>query len=265
MKKVKVIDNIKNPKFDSYAYILFAMGKEKGITLDKAKKMLQDPMYFGLLLVYLKEADGLVGGITKPTAELLRAAFKVIGTKGLVSAIHFILTDKTIYGIADTAVVPDPNEEQLAEIAVASAETYQKIVKKKPKVALLSFSTKGSASWEGLEKIRQALKIAKKKNRQLTIDGELQLDAAVSKEVAKIKAPKSVIKGDANVLIVPNLSCGNILYKALQRIGNLKAIGPVLQNMNLPINDLSRGASVEEIVELTALTVIQAQYMKTRK
>jgi len=209
-------------------------------------------------MVKNNEAHGLISGAVETTKELLLRSFKIIGTKPnikRVSGVMILLTKKPIL-FADVAVQIDPTQEQLAEIAILTAETA-KFLGLKPKIAMLSFSTKGSASHELFDKVINATKIAKRLRPDLVIDGELQADAALVKEVAKIKSPKSIIKGDANVLIFPDLNSANISYKLVNRLGNIEAIGPILQGLNKPVNDLSRGCSVQDIVYLTAITSLQ--------
>jgi len=213
--------------------------------LEKAKEMLQN-----------NEADGVISGATHPTSKTARLAFNF--KRGLVSGAFLIILKKKIFWFADSGIIPFPDEKQLAQISVDSAKEFNKLTGITPKVALLSFSTKGSAEHESLVKIKNAVKIAKQLNPNLIIDGELQADAALVPDVA-IKKGSNVIKGDANILIFPDLNCGNISYKLVQRLTDATAIGPILQNLEKPVNDLSRGCSVRDIVNLCAITVVQAQ------
>lgn len=243
---------------------LYAKRKEKGLTLEEAEKLVLDPYYFATLLVDLGYADGMVAGAENSTANTVRPALQVIKAKkkgGVVSSCFLMFGDnKFLNGksliLADCGVIKHPNEEELYQIACQSVETYLSLGLKNPKVAFLSFSSKGSADDESLEPIRKAYEKFKKTG--YPCDGELQFDCAMVENVAKHKAPQSPLKGDANILIFPDLNSGNICYKAMQYIGGLNAIGPILQGLNKPVNDLSRGCSVEDIITATAVTVLQA-------
>ena len=221
--------------------------KEGGLDsrLEKAKEMLRN-----------NEADGLISGATHPTSRTAKLAFNF--KKGLVSGAFLMILKNKIMWFADSGIIPFPDEKQLAQIAVDSAKEFNKLTGIEPRVALLSFSTKGSAEHESLVKIRNAVKLAKKVNPNLIIDGELQVDSALIPEIANKKG-SNIIKGDANVFIFPDLNSGNISYKLVERLAGAKAIGPILQNLKKPINDLSRGCSVQDIVNLCAITVVQAQ------
>ncbi|MFH1209282.1 MAG: phosphate acyltransferase [archaeon] len=202
------------------------------------------------------QADGIITGSTHSSGMTARLAFKV--KNGLVSGAFLMILKNKIFWFADCAIIPNPNEEQLAQITLDSAKEFENLTKIKAKVALLSFSTKGSSQDPSLERVRNAVKIIKQKDRNLIVDGEIQLDAALVPWVAKEKGSK-IIKGDANVLIFPDLNSGNIGYKLVERLGNAKAIGPILQNLKKPVNDLSRGCSVQDIVDLAAITSVQAK------
>lgn len=213
--------------------------------LEKAKELLQN-----------NEVDGIISGATHSTVKTIRLALNF--KKGLVSGAFLIVLKDKVYWFADAGVVPVPDEKQLAQIAIDSAKEFNKLTGIEPKVALLSFSTKGSAEHECLNKIRNAVNIAKGLDKNLIIDGELQVDAALIPEIAKRKN-SNIIKGDANVLVFPDLNSGNISYKLVERLAKTQAIGPILQNLEKPVNDLSRGCSVQDIINLCAITVIQAQ------
>lgn len=252
---------ISNQLKESFAEEYFELKKHKGITLEQAKQALEDKMFYAAFLLKNNFVDGIVSGARNPTARTLKAAFSIIGKKEHIhkASSYFIIPDKKkIFFFADCAVNIEPNEEELSEIAVCTANSARSF-NIEPKVAMLSFSTKGSAEHPLVDKVRSATKLAKQKDPTLIIDGELQLDAAIVPKVAKLKCPDSVIKGDANILIFPDLQSGNIGYKLVQRFANKTAIGPILQGLKKPVNDLSRGCTVEEIVYVTAITNIQAQ------
>lgn len=243
---------------------LYEKRKEKGMSREEAEKLALDPYYFSTLLVDLGFADGMVAGAEASTANTVRPALQVIKAKkkgGVVSSCFIMfgknkfLKDKCII-IADCGVLMHPNEDELYQIACQSVETYRSLGLTSPKVAFLSFSSKGSANDESLEPIRKAYQKFKKTG--IPCDGELQFDAAMVERVTRQKCPDSPLKGDANILIFPDLNSGNICYKAMQYIGGLNAIGPILQGLKKPVNDLSRGCSVEDIVMVTAVTVLQS-------
>ncbi|MBU2634039.1 MAG: phosphate acetyltransferase [Nanoarchaeota archaeon] len=230
------------------------IGKEKIARVLLLKKgSLEQRFNEAISLLNSNEADGIITGANHSTALTLKLSFQV--KKGLVSGAFLMILKNRILWFADCAVVPEPDEKQLAKIALDSAKEFENLTKMKAKVALLSFSTKGSSKDKSLDRVRNALKLVKDK---LVVDGELQVDAALIPEVAKTKDSK-IIKGDANVLIFPDLNSGNIGYKLVQRLGDAKAIGPILQNLKKPVNDLSRGCSVQDIVDLTAITAVQAK------
>lgn len=235
--------------------------RRKGkVTVEEARKILQDENYFGTMLVYMNQADGLVSGATHSTADTVRPALQIIKTKAGIkktSGVFVLVREDEKYVFADCAINISPDSEDLAEIAVESAVTAA-LFDVDPRVAMLSFSTKGSAKSEETEKVTAALKIAKAKNPTLIIDGEFQFDAAFVPSVAKKKAPESEIQGDANVFIFPTLDAGNIGYKIAQRLGGFEAVGPVLQGLNKPVNDLSRGCSAEDVYNLALITAAQA-------
>lgn len=243
--------------------------KNKGLTYDEAKKMLlEDYAYFACMLVKTGRADGVVSGACHSTANTLRPALQIIKTKPgtmLVSAFFLMVVPDCVYGnngvfvFADSGLVQNPNPEELAAIAKSSAESFELLVGSEPSVAMLSHSTKGSASHPDVDKVVSAVKIAKERYPQYKIDGELQLDAAIVPEVAATKAPDSNVAGHANVLIFPDLDAGNIGYKLVQRLAKAEAYGPVTQGIAAPVNDLSRGCNVDDIVGVVAITAVQAQ------
>lgn len=268
LEGVQIINPAKSEKFENYAQNLFEIRKNKGVTLEQAREIVKDEMYFGTMMVKLKDADGMVSGAIHSTGDLLRPAMQIIKTKpGVSIASSFfvmevpnsIFGEKGLFIFADCAVNPNPNAEELASIAIASAENAKSLCGIEPRVAMLSFSTKGSAKHELVDKVIEATKIAKEKAPDLMIDGELQLDAAIVPKVAELKAPGSLVAGKANVLIFPDLQSGNIGYKLVQRLANAEAIGPICQGFAAPVNDLSRGCSVEDIVNVVAITAVQAQ------
>ncbi len=243
--------------------------KNKGLTYDEAKKLLlEDYAYFACMLVKTGRADGVVSGACHSTANTLRPALQIIKTKPgtmLVSAFFLMVVPDCVYGnngvfvFADSGLVQNPNPEELAAIAKSSAESFELLVGSEPSVAMLSHSTKGSASHPDVDKVVSAVKIAKERYPQYKIDGELQLDAAIVPEVAATKAPDSNVAGHANVLIFPDLDAGNIGYKLVQRLAKAEAYGPVTQGIAAPVNDLSRGCNVDDIVGVVAITAVQAQ------
>ncbi|MFF2877410.1 phosphate acetyltransferase [Gottfriedia sp. NPDC057991] len=229
-------------------------------TEEQARKALLDPNYFGTMLVYANKAQGLVSGATHSTADTVRPALQIIKTKPGVtktSGVFIMVREDEKYVFADCAINIAPNSQDLAEIAIESAKTA-KLFDIDPKIAMLSFSTKGSAKSPETEKVAEAVKIAKELAPELTLDGEFQFDAAFVPSVAKSKAPDSVIQGDANTFVFPSLEAGNIGYKIAQRLGNFEAIGPILQGLNMPVNDLSRGCNSEDVYKLSIITAAQA-------
>ena len=254
---------------------LVEIRKNKGLTTDEARKLLlEDYMYYACMLVKTGHADGVVSGACHSTANTLRPALQIIKTKPgtmLVSAFFLMVVPNCEYGehgtfiFADSGLEQNPNPERLAAIAASSAETFQLLVQKEPVVAMLSHSTMGSASHPDVDKVVEAVKIAKEKYPQYKIDGELQLDAAIVPEVANSKAPNSEVAGHANVLVFPDLDAGNIGYKLVQRLAKAEAYGPVTQGIAAPVNDLSRGCSSDDIVGVVAITAVQAQHNSSRE
>jgi phosphate acetyltransferase len=241
---------------------LFTLRKTKNMTYEQAKSAMQSVLYFAAMMVKRGEADGCVGGAVHTTAEVLRAAIHCVGTapgiKTVSSIFLMILQDGRALTYGDCAVMPYPDENQLADIAVASAESHLQLTGQEPIVAMLSFSTKGSAKHEAVDKVVHALEIARSRNPKLKIDGELQFDAAFIESVGQRKAPGSAAAGKANVFIFPNLDAGNICYKMTERIGKAQAVGPIIQGLAKPVNDLSRGCSPEDIANVTAICCVKA-------
>jgi len=267
LDRATIIDPKNNPKKAFYAQMLFDIRKSKGLTIEQANVLVEDPLYLATLLIKNKEADGEVAGARNSTGNVLRPAFQVVKTLPGVSVVSgaFIMvfekhdyTDNGVLVFADCAVNPNPTDAELALIAVITAKTAKSIAGIEPRVAMLSFSTKGSAKNELVDKVVSATRIAREMDPTLQIDGELQADAAIVEAVGLSKAPGSTIAGKANVLVFPSLEAGNIAYKLVQRLSGAKAIGPILQGMAAPINDLSRGCSVTDIVNMVAITANQA-------
>jgi phosphate acetyltransferase len=269
--KAAIINPLTNPRKHELAELLMEIRAGKGLDLVQAIALVEDPLYLAPLLIKCGEADGEVAGAINATGDVLRPAFQIVKTKPGVQSVSgaFIMVlkdhqfgDNGIMVFADCAVNPDPEAHELAEIAVASAATARHIADIEPRVAMLSFSTKGSAKHETAEKVRKATELARIMAPDLQIDGELQADAAIVRAIGKSKAPGSKVAGMANVLVFPSLESGNIAYKLVQRLADAQAIGPVLQGMGAPINDLSRGCSVDDIINLIAITVNQVNAQK---
>ncbi|MEE0990111.1 MAG: phosphate acetyltransferase [Paludibacteraceae bacterium] len=264
--KAIFFDEATDPNRQKYVDLLYELRKNKGMTLEEADKKIKDPLYLASLMVKNGDADGEVAGAMNATSNVLRPALQIIKMKKGISVVSgaFIMITPTRYGnngvllFADCAVTPNPDANQLAQIAVSTADTARVLVQMEPKVAMLSFSTKGSAKNESPDKVIEATRIAKEMEPTLTIDGEFQADAAIVASVGAQKAPDSPIKGDANVLVFPTLDAGNIGYKLTQRFSGGVAIGPILQGMASPVNDLSRGCTVEDIVKMVVITANQS-------
>ena len=258
---IEFLDPSASDDIEMYAKELFNLRKDHGMTLDKSREIIRKENYFGTMMVHMGDADGMIYGAVHPTAETLMPALQIIKTRGpfhKISGLFFMIFKDRLMLFADAAVEPDPDAKDLADIALDTAATAERFGIL-PKVAMLSFSTKGSAKHPMVSKVIEATKIAKYKNPELVIDGEMQVDAAIEPWVAEIKCPDSVLKGQANVLIFPELNAANIGYKLATFFGKADAVGPVLQGLRKPINDLSRGCTVNDIVNITAITVIEGQ------
>ncbi len=265
--KAVIIDPDNNPKADEYAYRLFELRRNKGMSIEQAQQLIKNPLYLGCMIIKSGEADGQISGALSTTGDTLRPALQIIKCAPGINCVSgaMLLLSRSAYGkdgvvvMGDVAVTPVPDANQLAQIAVCTAQTAKSVAQiDEPRVAMLSFSTKGSAKHESVDKIVDALEIAKEMDPTLEIDGELQADAALVPAVGKKKAPYSQIAGKANVLVVPCLEVGNIAYKLVERLGGATAIGPILQGIARPVNDLSRGCSVDDIYYMVAITACQA-------
>lgn len=265
--KATIIDPENNPKQEEYAELLCELRKKKGMTIEEARKLVVNPLYLGCLIIKAGDADGQLAGARNTTGDVLRPALQIIKTApGItcVSGAMLMLThapecgDNGVLVMGDVAVTPVPDANQLAQIAICTAQTAKAVAGIDPRVAMLSFSTKGSAKHEVVDKVVEALNIAKGLAPELKIDGELQADAALVQKVGASKAPGSEIAGKANVLVVPSLEVGNISYKLVERLGHATAIGPILQGIARPVNDLSRGCSIDDVYKMIAITANQA-------
>jgi phosphate acetyltransferase len=265
--ELTIVDPATSPDRDEYIQSFYELRKNKGISLDKAVEIVSDPMYFGVMMVHKGKADGQVSGAAHSTADTVRPALQVLKTApgiSIVSSFFVMIVPDCEYGenglfiYSDCGLVIDPSAEELAEIAITSAKTMRTLFDFEPKVAMLSFSTKGSAQHASVDKVIKATEIAKAKAPDLAIDGELQGDSALVKWVGEKKAPGSPVAGHANVLIFPDLSSGNIAYKLTERLAKAEAYGPVLQGVGKPVNDLSRGCDSNDIVNVAAITAVQA-------
>lgn len=266
-----IIDYTKSTKIDEYSNKLYELRKEKGMTIETARELIsQNSRYYATMMVKVGDADGFVSGACHSTSDTLKPVLQIIkgapNVKTVSAFFIMVLQDKEfgengVFIYADSGMNSNPDSEQLAEIAISSANSFKELVNPEgiPKVAMLSYSTKGSAKSELTEKVINATNIAQEKAPELILDGELQLDAAVIPEIAKAKAPDSKIQGDANILIFPDLNTGNIAYKLTQRFAHAEAYGPLCQGLDKPVNDLSRGCSPEDIAGVVAITCVQAQ------
>ena len=267
---VDIINPLTSDKKEEYKQKLYDLRKNKGMTLEQAEELLKEPIYFGMMMLKDENsrADGLVSGAAHSTANTLRPALQILKTKPgtkLVSAFFVMCVPDCEYGengtfiYGDSGLNQNPTADELSEIAISSSKSFEQLVRKEAKVAMLSYSTKGSAKSELTEKVIEATELVKEKETNLMVDGELQLDAAIVPEIAASKAPDSPLKGEANVLIFPDLDAGNIGYKLVQRLAKAEAYGPLCQGIAKPVNDLSRGCSADDIVGVVAITAVQAQ------
>jgi phosphate acetyltransferase len=265
--KATIIDPVSNEKKEVYANLLYELRKNKGMTPKEAAKLVENPLYLGCLMIKNGDADGEIAGACNTTGDVLRPALQIVKTLpgiSVVSGAFLMFVQDTSYGedgilvFADCAVMPNPTAKELAEIAITTAYTTSAIVGVEPRVAMLSFSTKGSAKHELVDKVTEATRLAKEMEPDLQIDGEMQADAALIPAVGKSKSPGSLVAGKANVLVFPDLQSGNISYKLVQRLGKAEAIGPILQGMAAPVNDLSRGCSIDDIYKMVAICANQA-------
>lgn len=267
---VDIINPLTSDKKEEYKQKLYELRKNKGMTLEQAEELLKEPIYFGMMMLKDEnsKADGLVSGAAHSTANTLRPALQILKTKPgtkLVSAFFVMCVPDCEYGengtfiFGDSGLNQNPTADELSEIAISSSKSFEQLVRKEAKVAMLSYSTKGSAKSELTEKVIEATELVKEKETNLMVDGELQLDAAIVPEIAASKAPDSPLKGEANVLIFPDLDAGNIGYKLVQRLAKAEAYGPLCQGIAKPVNDLSRGCSADDIVGVVAITAVQAQ------
>lgn len=268
LSKVKIENPQKSANFENFVNAFYELRKAKGMTIEEARKAMNNPLYYGVMMVKQGQADGMVAGAINSTGNTLRPALQILktapGTK-LVSAFFVMVVPDCEYGhngtfiFGDSGLVENPNADELSEIAIASAKSYKQLIQVEPQVAMLSYSTYGSAKSELTEKVVEATRLAKEKAPNLALDGELQADAALVEAIGKSKAPDSKVAGKANVLIFPDLNCGNIAYKLTQRLAKAEAYGPITQGIARPVNDLSRGCSAEDIVGVAAITAVQAQ------
>lgn len=271
LEGVGIIDPVKSEDFEAFAEAFAELRKKKGVTIEQARETMKDPLYFATMMIKQGKADGMVAGAINSTGNTIRPALQIVKTAPGISTVSgaFLIevpnspfgeNGKFVFG--DCAITIDPDADQLAQIAVSTANTAKTLLGYEPKVAMLSFSTKGSAKHENVDKVVAATAKVKEMAPELLVDGELQADAALVEKVGQLKSPGSAVAGHANVLIFPDLQAGNIGYKLVQRLAGAEAIGPICQGLAKPVNDLSRGCSVSDIVSLVALTAVQAQALK---
>lgn len=265
LSDIEIIDPVKSNHYEEFVKYFYELRKHKGMTYEKAQEIIKDTVYFGVMMVKLNYAAGLVSGAVHSSADTLRPALQIIKARenaGIVSSFFLMEFEnpkyEKAYIFSDCGLVINPNSEELSEIAIESFDTYKLLIGNTPKVAMLSFSTKGSASSDETLKVIEATSKVKEKRPDILVDGELQLDSAIDKVVASKKAPESMVAGNANVLIFPNLDAGNIGYKLAERFGGAKAYGPITQGLKKAVNDLSRGCNAEDIVGAVAITCVQA-------
>ena len=267
IESAEIVNPKTDPKMPQYAHLLYELRKAKGMTEEEAAKKAADPLYLGCLMIKAGDADGEIAGARGTTADTIRPAFQILKTKpgvGIVSGAFLMFTPATHLGedgflvFADCAVNPCPSAQELAQIAISTADTARTLAQIEPRVAMLSFSTKGSAKHELIDKVTEATRLAHELAPDLELDGELQADAALIEKVGKLKAPGSKVAGRANVLVFPDLQAGNIGYKLVERFSGANAIGPILQGIAAPVNDLSRGCKVDDIVQMIIITANQA-------
>ncbi|MCB9071396.1 MAG: phosphate acetyltransferase [Prevotellaceae bacterium] len=267
INEATIVDPDENPNLDKYATLLYDLRKNKGMTLEQAVVLAKNPLYLGCLMIKAGDADGELAGAQNTTGNVLRPALQIVKTLPGVSCVSgalMLFSKEKQFGengmlmVADVAVMPNPTAEELAQIAVTTGQTMRAIAGTEPRIAMLSFSTKGSASHELVDKVTTATKLAQQMAPDMAIDGELQADAAIVPSVGALKAPDSKVAGSANTLVFPSIEVGNIGYKLVQRLGGAEAIGPILQGMAAPVNDLSRGCSVNDIEQMIAITANQA-------
>lgn len=268
IKGAQIIEPDTAENLEEYTNLLYELRKHKGMTREKARELVKDPVYYGMLMVKNNQADGLVSGAVHSTSDTLRPALQILKTAPdtkLVSAFFVMVVPDCTYGengtfiFADSGLNENPDADSLSEIAISSSKSFRQLVEKEPKVAMLSYSTYGSAKSELTEKVIEATKLVKEKDKEILVDGELQLDSAIVPEIAAFKAPDSPLKGEANVLVFPNLDTGNIGYKLVQRLAKAEAYGPLCQGIRKPVNDLSRGCSSQDVAGVIAITAVQAQ------
>jgi len=258
---IRVIDPSTSDKLSDFTNLYFNLRKHKGITVEKARETVLRDLFFAAMMVKEGMADGSVAGSSASTADVMRAGIQCVGIPegiSIVSSFFLMIFPEKVYSFADCAVVPDPDANQLADIAISTADNHRNLIGEEPRVAMLSFSTKGSAQHESVDKIIDAVKVIKDKRRDLEVDGELQFDAAIIDSIGKKKAPGSTVAGNANVLVFPDLNSGNIGYKIAQRLGGAEAVGPMVQGLNKPFFDLSRGCSVNDIVNTVSIAALMS-------